>query len=148
MGCFRNLVERRFIAKARWSASRVREELLGEAAGKVLGVLGVELFPSGEVSERLAFGGGAGGIDFSTLVVLAVGTAQQANSVVVFEGEAGWVDGLVATGAAFVVAVFVELVADAGGSADVGLDSRNAGWWWWDVVAENALIDENAAHDG
>lgn len=80
----RDFFERWLIAEAGWSAGGVGEELLGEAAGEVGGALGVDLLPGGEVGEGVAFGGGAGGVDFSALIALAVGAAPEADGVVIF----------------------------------------------------------------
>ena len=121
--------------------------MLSEGAGEMFRVLGIELLPGAEVGEGITFGGGAGGVDFGSLVVLSVGAAPEADGVVVFESETGGIDGLVTAGAGFVVAMFFELVANAGGSANIGFDGRYAWWWWRDVVAKNALIDEDAAHN-
>lgn len=110
-------------------------------------VLGVELLPGGEVGEGFTFGRCAGGVDFGSFAVLSVGAAPEADGVVVFQSETGWIDGLMTAGAGFVVAVLVELVADARRAADVRFDGWNAGRGRWDVITENALINKDTAHD-
>ena len=120
--------------------------MLSEGSGEMFRVLGVELFPGIKVGEGMTSRRCSTRVDFGSLVVLAIGAAPEADGVVVFESETGWIDGLMTAGAGFVVAMFLELIANAGGSADVGFDGRDAWRWWRDVVAKDALIDEDAAH--
>ncbi len=132
-----------------WRSARgVGEEVGGEAAGEWLGLLRVDLLPGGQVGEGRAVGRAAGGIDLRAFAVLAVAFAPDADGIVVFESEAGRVDGLMAARAAFVVAMLLELIADARRAANVRFDGGNARWWRLDVIAEDALINKDTAHHG
>ena len=135
MRCFCDVVDYCFIAEAWRSAGGVGEELPSKASGQLLRLLGIKLLPGRQIGEKLAFGGAATRIYGSALIVLAIGPAPNANRVIVFESEAGWVDGLMATGSAFIVAVLVQLIANARGSADVRLNGWDAGRWWRDGVS-------------
>src|SRR6201999_2538113 len=78
----------------------------------------------------------------------AVFVAPFADDVEALEGEAVAVHFFVATGAGGVAAMFVQLLADGGAAADVGLDGAGIGRRGRGDDAEELVHDEGAALDG
>lgn len=154
------------VGEAEGGAGGVGEELFGEVAGDSFVLGEEEVFKVADVVKRLAVGELAGGIDGEAVVEgegvavfaaagfgvfffvgAAVAVAPGTQNIEAFEGEAGWVDDVVADGAGLVGAVFFELLADGDGTADVGFDGGDGGRRG-DLEAEDALHDPFAAENG
>lgn len=162
-----DVVEGATVREADGCAGGIDEQLLGEIAGDGGLFAGEqELLEVADVLEGGAVGEGASGIDGEGVVegeALAgeadagfglgfvssgpVALAPAAHDVETFEGEAGGIDFAVAGGAGGVGTVFVELLTDGDGAADVGFDGRDAGGRGG-FKAEDAFHDPDAAEDG
>ncbi len=117
------------VGEAERATEGVGEEAMCEVLREEVGVLGeVGAYVGGAVDGLAAIL--ASGVDGGSIRVCA---AEVADGVVGFEGESERINLRVAISASLHAAMLFQLLADGGGSADVGLDGRHirrrrAGW--------------------
>ncbi len=143
-----NFLEVGTVAIAGRGTSGVGEEVFGEGLGEEFLAGAVDAFPLEDVGEFLPFGRVSGRVDFGGIFSSTVFSAPKADGIVIFKGQAGGVDFLVAGVAGFGVAVFVQLVADAGSPPDVGLDCRDIRRWCGDIHAKDPFGYPDPTDDG
>ena len=126
------------------AAKGVGEETVGEVVGEEIGMLHeVDADISGAVDGMAAIL--AGGVDGGSIRINA---AEPADGIVGFEGVPEGIDLIMAIGTGLHVAVFFQLLADGGGSANVGLDGWHIGRRRAGRGAEEFFQEPDAAGHG